>query len=81
MFVIPDTEIPGHDCPQSYITGTSNELVQIGGRLSTAKQATGGSLGGDVLKTNSKLIDVLTTLESLENQIEYHRREAESMEQ
>jgi len=79
MYEIEDTHID--ECPRSYITPQSIELIQITNRSKLAKEQTGAGLfGPDLAKYPSKFIDVLTTLERERIKTENQRYEAEDSE-
>jgi hypothetical protein len=79
MYEIDDTQI--NECPRSYITPQSIELIQITNRSRQAKESTGaGMFGSDLSKYPSKFVDVITTLERERIKTENAKYEAEDSE-
>lgn len=75
-YVVPGTEIL--ECPVSYITPRSQELVSILGTATHAQRATGASLfGPDLSKWPAKAVDASVCLELERISTDNARREAE----
>ena len=78
-YEIPDTQI--EECPVSFITPLSIELIQIANRTSLAKEKTGaGMYGPDLSKYPSKFVDVITILEREVRKETNERYEVEASE-
>lgn len=76
---IEDTQID--DCPVSYITPHSLELIQIANRTDLAKEKTGAAAyGPDLSKYPSRMVDVFTILEREGRKVDQARTEAEEFE-
>ena len=76
FYTIADTTLK--ECPRSFITADSIELIQLTTRLNLAKEKTGAcAFGPDLSKYPSRLLDAFIVLEREERKIEHARYEAE----
>lgn len=74
-FIVPNTEID--ECPVSFITPRSQELVAIFGTAQHGQRASGSALyGPDLSKWPAVAVDALVCLELEKNAADNARREA-----